>query len=425
MDKTFALLATQFLSLLNDFTLKQIVLLMLVGGGGEIGGSEIGVGRDWQGIAIAVFAAPFLIFAGHAGRVSDRLPRYRVIVRSKVAEVLVMTAALAALLLPQHYQMAGMLIALFAMATQSTYLTPAKYSIILDLVGQDRMARVNGMMQLTSYSAMIVGAVLGGFLMTFFSDQPVAMGGCLIVIAIAGWITSRMIPKSGVAEHTMLQTAANPWKRIFADRLMGDTFITFTFVWLIAGLYQPLINLVGKQQLGWSDLKTSLLLSMIAVGIACGCGVAGWITTDAISRRIMWCAAWGLVATQLVCGLSTSIETNVSTAAFFAAMWTTGFLTGLIVLPLHVMIQTRSSAAERGRNVAAQHWLIYAAVLVSGVIYQALGWFSSMLDLTPNGMFLLIAIGSSCGVVMLWPSEDRWLVIALIRSHRMSGRLTL
>ena len=405
MNRTFALLATQFLSLLNDFTLKQMVLLKLV----SAGDSANGMGRDWQGIAIAVFAAPFLIFAAHAGRVSDHLPHHRVIVRAKIAEVLVMVAALFVLLLPPPYQMAGLLLVLFAMATQSTYLTPAKYSIILDLVGNDRISRVNGLMQFIGYSAMIAGAVLGGFLITRFRDQPLAMGGCLIGIAIAGWVTSRMIPKSSVSERAISQSSVKPWKRIFGDRLMGDTFLVFAFVWLIAGLYQPLINVIGKQQLAWSDLQTSLLLSMIAVGIACGCGVAGWIRSEAVRRRVLWSAAWGLVATQLACGLTPAVQTSVPTVIIFAAMWTTGFLTGLIVLPLHVMIQTRSSAAHRGRNIAAQHWLTYAAVLISGLAYQLLVWIGAMLELTPNGLFLLVAAGSVSGVLMLWPNEERWL----------------
>ena len=406
MNKTSALLAMQFCSLLNDFTLKQMVLLMLVGSGGQ----PVGLDRDWQGIAIAVFAAPFLIFAGWAGRVSDHLPRQRVIAVTKMVEVVIMSVAMLVLMLTPTYRMIGLLAVLFAMAAQSTFLTPAKYAIIIDLVGHDRVARVNGLMQMTGYTAMIFGSVLGGFLVTSFAEQPVVIGGCLISVAIFGWVASVLIPKSHAASSAVLQPVANPWKRIMSDRLLGDTFLVLAFVWLIAGLYQPLINVVGKQQLGWSDLKTSLLLSMIAVGIACGCGVAGWIHSEVLRRRVMLSAAWGLVATQLVCGLTPSIQTYVPTGAIFAAMWVSGFLTGLIVLPLHVMIQARSSATDRGQNVAAQHWLTYAAVLVSGLVYLALGWIGEQLSLEPNEMFLLVAAGAVSGVVMLRPREDRWLV---------------
>ena len=83
---TNGLLATQFWSLYNDHALKQIVLLSILQRSDEI---SI-LGGDLQGVAIAVFAAPFLLLAGPAGRAADRYPRRSVILWAKYIEIAIM-----------------------------------------------------------------------------------------------------------------------------------------------------------------------------------------------------------------------------------------------------------------------------------------------------------------------------------------------
>ena len=85
-SSNFGLLATQFLSLCNDHAFKQMVLLMMLDRSVQIPM----IGGDFQGVAIALFAAPFLLLAGPAGRTADSYPRRLVIVWSKYVEGAIM-----------------------------------------------------------------------------------------------------------------------------------------------------------------------------------------------------------------------------------------------------------------------------------------------------------------------------------------------
>jgi hypothetical protein len=85
-SSNFGLLATQFLSLCNDHAFKQMVLLMMLDRSVQIPM----IGGDLQGVAIALFAAPFLLLAGPAGRTADSYPRRLVIVWSKYVEGAIM-----------------------------------------------------------------------------------------------------------------------------------------------------------------------------------------------------------------------------------------------------------------------------------------------------------------------------------------------
>ena len=84
-DSTFwGLLVTQFLGAFNDNVFKFLVMFLCTDR------AKANPLDDWQGYALIAFASPFVLFSGISGYLGDRYSKTRIIVLSKVLEIVVM-----------------------------------------------------------------------------------------------------------------------------------------------------------------------------------------------------------------------------------------------------------------------------------------------------------------------------------------------
>ena len=80
---------TQFLGAFNDNLFKQLVLLLSIAAAGA-GAAAAPKPTDNQGLAMFIFAAPFLAFTGFAGYLADRFSKRNIVVVCKFAEIGIM-----------------------------------------------------------------------------------------------------------------------------------------------------------------------------------------------------------------------------------------------------------------------------------------------------------------------------------------------
>src|SRR3984893_15484123 len=85
---------TQFLAAFNDNVYKLIVSVGAV----ELAANQL-LGSRYLAIAGAVFVLPFLLFAGYAGQLADRLSKTRVLQITKAFEIGIMCIGVIALYL--------------------------------------------------------------------------------------------------------------------------------------------------------------------------------------------------------------------------------------------------------------------------------------------------------------------------------------
>src|SRR5580658_3391957 len=113
-----AFLWTQFLGAFNDNVYKMIVSVGAV----ELAANQL-LGSRYLAIAGAVFVLPFLLFAGYAGQLADRVSKTRVLQVTKAFEIVVMGVGMIALYL-RSVEM--LLVVLFLLAMQANFFSPAK-----------------------------------------------------------------------------------------------------------------------------------------------------------------------------------------------------------------------------------------------------------------------------------------------------------
>src|SRR5262245_24291793 len=163
----WAMTTCQFLGAFNDSVFKQIMLLLCVQATLFAGEGP----SDYQWLAQAVFAVPFVLFSGSAGFLADRISKRAVIVSCKVAEVFITLAAMAAFWSATSGALWALLAVLCFMGTHSAVFGPAKYGILPEMVRARDLPAFNGLIQMTTFLALILGTATAGFLMVAFRGE--------------------------------------------------------------------------------------------------------------------------------------------------------------------------------------------------------------------------------------------------------------
>ena len=116
----------------------------------------------------------------------------RVLVWTKVLEVVAMLLALPALV---SGRLELLLAVLFLMAPQATFFSPAKYGIVPEMLPTREISRANGLLEMSTFVAIVLGTARGGALFDVWRDEPWLIGAAsTLVVAVVGTVTSLGIP---------------------------------------------------------------------------------------------------------------------------------------------------------------------------------------------------------------------------------------
>ena len=364
--------ATQFFGAFNDNVFKQLLLLVAVSQALQ-GESE----TDYQGLAMILFAAPFVLFAGPSGYFSDKISKTKVIVLAKLLEIVAMVFGVAAFFWYDIFGMAGLLLVLMFMGAQSTLFAPAKYGILPELFHDRDLPKVNGVFLMTTFLAIIFGTVLAGVLRDVLPDNLWVASLVCVGIAIAGTLTTiplrRTQPATPQAKFTA-QSLGMPkqTRELFRrDRAMLSALLASCMFWLCAGIVQQAVNSLGKVQLGLSDTHTSWLGGAIGLGIGLGCLLAGVLSSGKIEFKFVRIGAWGIL---LCLGLLALPGTN---QGHFLGLWGSlpvlillGVFTGMFSVPIQVYLQAKAPADQKGQVIAEMSRANWLAIFLSGFLYS-------------------------------------------------------
>ena len=169
---------TQFLSALNDNIDKIVVSMLAVDFGVSSGG-----GSGYLSLVGAVFILPFFLGSGYAGLIADIFSKRTVLIVMKFFEVAVMLLGCLAFL-SNRFDL--ILAVLFFMAVHSTFFSPAKYGILPEMLPEKELSRANGLLELTTFLAIILGTSLGSIMLAAWKGRLVWIGLILTAIAVAG-----------------------------------------------------------------------------------------------------------------------------------------------------------------------------------------------------------------------------------------------
>lgn len=402
-----AYLITQFFGAFNDNLFKQLLLLLAVP---TAAAAKAGAaGPDLQGVATIVFGIPFVIFGGLAGYVADRINKRSIIITSKFAEIVAMGLGMIAFLSAPWTGFYGLWVVLFLMGLQSTFFGPGKYGILPETLHRDQLPRANGLVLMTTFIAIIIGTAVAGPLKDWAAPggmpkleaaRELWIGSFVCIgIAIVGTVSAfwvMRVPAADPTQKLQWQNLAVPTpvaRLLWRDRPLLMALLASCVFWLIAGLTIQAVNSLGKTQLGLSATKTSLMVSLISVGIAFGGVAAGWLCRKKSDSLVIHIGTWGVVvfcsllAVTLpgrghLLGFAGSIPTLMllgASAAFFA-------------IPIQVFLQDRPPESLKGRMIAVMNQANFFAIVLSGALYMALDAIIRSADWPRSAVFAAMAV---------------------------------
>src|SRR2546422_5048768 len=150
----FCFFCTQFLGAFNDNFYKIIVTLVAL----DLPATASGA-NPYIPLIGGLFILPFLLFSGYAGYLADIHSKRTILVGVKIFEIFAMSLGLVAFFLDR---MEPMLAVVFLMGLHSTFFSPAKYGILPEMLPDKDLARGNGLLEMSTFLAIILGTSLGG-----------------------------------------------------------------------------------------------------------------------------------------------------------------------------------------------------------------------------------------------------------------------
>jgi acyl-[acyl-carrier-protein]-phospholipid O-acyltransferase/long-chain-fatty-acid--[acyl-carrier-protein] ligase len=413
-DSSFwGMLATQFLGAFNDNLFKQLVLLLSIQ-------AALGGASDRQGLAMFVFAAPFLAFTGYAGYLADRLSKRSIVVACKVAEIGIMAlGAIAFVAYESNRSLWPLYIVLFLMGTHSAFFGPAKYGILPEMLRGSDLPRSNGLLLMSTFLAIIFGTVVAGVLLRYFGHTLWVASLLCMTIAVAGTLSAlwvRRVPPANPNLKFELSAITVPHDMralLRQDRPLMLALLVSSMFWHLAGMVPPAVNPMGKIELAVGDDWTSVLTGAIGVGIAVGCAVGGMVSGGQVDFRLVRVGSVGILLGLVVMAVPSGGDVSLLRASdghlehlpgigeahqwlgFYGSLPTLlllGAFTGMFAVPLQVFMQCRPPDGKKGRMIAVMNQANWIGIIISAGLYQALAWLIEAFGWPRSVMFLFIAL---------------------------------
>lgn len=381
-----ALMVTQFFGAFNDNILKVLATLLVVQWV-----ADEAARNSLVSLAMAIFVAPFILFSLVAGRVADRMPKPRVIVATKIWELLVVAIAIAGLLLKS---LPLILIALFLISIQSTFFSPAKYGVLPEMMAEQELSISNAWLNIFTFAAILLGTIGGSFL----AGNLLVASTLMAAAAVAGLIAAYFMqplpaakPETPLAWNPLKELAEN-WRIIRQDRALKLSVIAVNFFWFMGALLQTNIFLFTSEVLHVSEKVAGLLVVGVAVGVGLGSYLCGRLSKGKVELGLVPVGAFGMS----VFGIDLLRADTVIHAAFDFFMM--GMSAGFFDIPLMSLIQWRSPERERGRVMATVNFLSFVAIgVASGVLWLL----SNPFGLDPAQVFFAMGLLSLAGTLVV------------------------
>ena len=399
------LFATQFLGAFNDNLFRTAMIMLVIYRIYNDPAQE----AAFSAVAGGLFILPFFLFSALSGQLADCHDKAQIIRLVKTAEIVIMIAGAAGLILGN---IPLMLLALLSMGAHSTFFGPIKYAILPQHLEDDQVLPGTGLVEAGTYIAILAGTIVGGII----PSEQAAVG--VLAVACLGWLTARQVPPA----PPMIQDAGVDFHIIRSSiKLVSDTMhvrrlflaiCAISFFWaqgtVLAAQFPPLVkNVLGANQ----DVAT-LFLAIFSVGVAIGSIAVNRILGGTVSARCSPVAA--LVMGAFVCDLWWTAHSwpvpqgpLLDFRAFIAAphgervmidLLGVAIAGGMFVVPLYAFLTTTVAKAQTARTVAANNIvnsgaMVAATLILAGMVHMGVSVAETL---------LIVAVGSIGAAWLAW-----------------------
>jgi MFS family permease len=368
------LIIAQFLAAFNDQAIHASSMFYAIH-------QETMTERDAISLMPILFFAPWAIFCTLAGYLADRYSKRTSLVFWKVAEIGITLVALLGFWLGTSWGLRSgpwiVLSTVFLMGTHSAFFVPAKYGVLPEILKPHLLSKGNGILESTSFLAVILGTVSGGFLSSghFFKGQEYYIGMILVALALIGAAASLLIERMPAANPTrpfptnlfkpLWENLRVMWRaRPLALAILGIAFFTFMVAFMRATMYMH----GESQHPRWDESQTSEIVATVALGVGLGSPLAGFLSGGKVELGLVPLGAIGMI-------ISTAVAAYVvlfSLPALVVCLILIGFFSGFYIVPLYTLLQHRAPKTSKGDLIATSNFINVTGAIVASCLFYLL-----------------------------------------------------
>jgi len=376
---------TQFLGAFNDNVFKTALITLVAFHTNSLTSMS---GSMLATLLPGLFIMPFFLFSATAGQIADKLEKSKLIRMIKVFEIWIMLFASAGFFLHNIWLLAA---ALFMMGTHSTLFGPVKYSYLPQHLKENELIGGNGMVEMGSFVAILLGQVLGAWL-SMQSHHELYTSITIIVIGFLGYFSSQGIPETpAMVSHLKInwnpitETIRNV-KLFWPQQTIWVAIVAISWFWFYGATLLAQFPNLAKTVLHGDESVFIMLLSVFSIGIGIGSLLCEKLSKGNLELGLVVFGAIGLSLFGIdLYASSTSIHeassgialdykgflSNLNHWRLMADIALIGLFGGFYIVPLYVLIQTRSDKNYQSRVIAANN-IMNAFFMVASTIFSVL-----------------------------------------------------
>jgi MFS family permease len=393
---------TQFLGAFNDNVFKTALITLVAFHAASLSSID---GSTLATLLPGLFILPFFLFSATAGQIADKYEKSQIIRLVKVFEIGIMLFASAGFFLHNIWLLGS---ALFMMGMHSTLFGPVKYAYLPQHLQQNELVGGNGMVEMGSFIAILLGQILGATLATMPSHE-IFTSLAIILIAVLGYYTSRGVPNTPAAEPSLTinwnpitETIKNV-KLIWPQQQIWVAIVAISWFWFYGATLLAQFPNLAKSVLHGTESVFILLLSVFSIGIGIGSLLCEKLSKGRVELGLVMLGSIGMsifgadlyassanihAASGDALQNSLQFMGSIHNWRMLVDIALIGLFGGFYIVPLYVLIQTRVDKKYQSRVIAANN-IMNAFFMVVSALFSV--WIFNQGYSIPQ-LFLVVAL---------------------------------
>ena len=359
-----SLFVTNLFGTLNDNFLKTLASFIVIGWI-----QDVSLRPVFMGVTAGALVLPYILCSPLADRLTVVFPKRRILQLAKVAEIPIVGVGIAGF---AFHSAALVVAAILLMGLQSSLYSPAKYALVRDIGGADRISTGMGGMEGVSFLGVLAGTIAASLAVDRCAPWMHWTG--LVGFAVAGLVASLTVRAD--EEKSKAIHAINPIRYVRrAYRIakgypgLNAVILTLSVFWWGAAMLQMGLLVYGKEVMGLDSTHTGLMLCAAAVGI-----VVGQVLAGLVDRRHFLLGATLFTGWFAAALLAVLFFVPMGPAAFGTVLALLAFDLGFFKLPFDAEIQKVVKGAKLNTMLAYFNQVSFFFMLLASGCYALVSW---------------------------------------------------
>ena len=342
----------------------------------------------------ALFILPYLLFSATSGQLADKWPKERLIRFTKDMEIAVMLLGALGFVTAN---VPVLLVAIFLMGLQSTIFGPVKFAYLPQHLNERELTGGNGMVEMGTFVAILLGNVAGGLLIALPGIGPTAVALACLALAVAGRVAAQRVPVSPATDPGLVvnwNPVSETWRNLKLAHEQVAVFrsiLGISWMWFYGAVFLSQFPSFAREVIRGDEQVASALLVVFSVGVGVGALLCELLSRRHVEIGLVPLGALGMTVFGVELFLAASALPPASAGAagavtqglgaFLAepahwrvmlALFMLSLSAGVYSVPMYALIQLRSPATHRARIIAANNILNALFMIVSSLLCGAL-----------------------------------------------------